>query len=55
MVREGVRQAVGFAHDPTGPREARIQSFDPTLVVRESTAPPAILVPTTARDRAASA
>ena len=40
MVREGVRQAVGFAQDPTAPREARVQSFDPTLVVRESTAPP---------------
>ena len=55
MVREGVRQAVGYAQDPTAPREARIQSFDPTLVVRESTAPPAILVPTTATDRTASA
>ena len=55
MVRECVRQAVGYAHDPTAPREARIQSFDPTLVVRESTAPPAILVSTTATGRAASA
>jgi len=55
MVREGVRQAVGFAQDPTAPREARIQSFDPTLVVRESTAPPPVLVPTTATDQAAPA
>ena len=42
MVQEGVRLAIGFAQDPSSPREARIQSFDPTLVVRESTAPPTI-------------
>ena len=55
MVEEGVRLAVGFAEDPTSPREARIQSFDPTLVVRESTAPPAIAVPSPTSEQAASA
>jgi DNA-binding LacI/PurR family transcriptional regulator len=54
MVREGVRQAIGYAHDPMAAREALVQSFDPTLVVRESTAPPASAATTTAVERAAA-
>jgi DNA-binding LacI/PurR family transcriptional regulator len=38
IVREGVRQAIEFARDPSMPREPRVTMFEPTLVVRQSTA-----------------
>jgi DNA-binding LacI/PurR family transcriptional regulator len=38
IVCEGVRQAIEFAHDPSLPREPRVTMFEPTLVVRQSTA-----------------
>ena len=40
IVGEGVRQAIEFARDPSCPREANVTLFEPTLVVRQSTAPP---------------
>ena len=39
IVGEGVRQAIELARDPSS-REPRVTMFEPTLVVRESTAPP---------------
>jgi len=44
IVAEGVRLAVAMAQAGGGGREPRIAYFEPTLVVRESTAPPAIPV-----------
>jgi DNA-binding LacI/PurR family transcriptional regulator len=41
MVVEGVRLAIELARDPTASRDARVRVFEPTLIVRESTAPPA--------------
>jgi DNA-binding LacI/PurR family transcriptional regulator len=41
IVGEGVRTAVELARDPSAPRTPRIRVFEPTLVVRQSTAPPA--------------
>ncbi len=38
IVGEGVRQAIEFARDPSLSREPRVTMFEPTLVVRESTA-----------------
>jgi len=38
IVGEGVRQAIEFARDPSLPREPRVTMFEPTLVVRQSTA-----------------
>lgn len=38
IVGEGVRQAIEFAHDPSLPRDPRVTMFEPTLVVRQSTA-----------------
>lgn len=38
IVREGVRQAIEFVRDPSMPREPRVTMFEPTLVVRQSTA-----------------
>jgi DNA-binding LacI/PurR family transcriptional regulator len=40
IVREGVRLAIDLARDPRASREPRVTRFDPTLVVRQSTAPP---------------
>jgi DNA-binding LacI/PurR family transcriptional regulator len=40
IVGEGVRTAVDLARDPTASRAPRIRVFEPTLVVRQSTAPP---------------
>jgi DNA-binding LacI/PurR family transcriptional regulator len=40
IVAEGVRIAVELAHDPTASREPRLIMYEPSLVVRESTAPP---------------
>jgi DNA-binding LacI/PurR family transcriptional regulator len=41
IVAEGFRAAVELARDPSAPRTPRIKFYEPTLVVRESTAPPA--------------
>ena len=41
IVAEGVRIAVEFAQDANASREPRVRLFEPTLIVRESTAPPA--------------
>jgi DNA-binding LacI/PurR family transcriptional regulator len=38
IVGEAVRQAIEFAHDPSLYREPRVTMFEPTLVVRQSTA-----------------
>lgn len=40
IVSEGVRVAVDLAHDPSASRAPRLTSYEPTLVVRDSTAPP---------------
>jgi DNA-binding LacI/PurR family transcriptional regulator len=40
IVAEGVRIAVELARDPTASREPSVKFYEPTLVVRESTAPP---------------
>ena len=40
IVAEGVRIAVELAQDPSASREPSVISFEPTLIVRESTAPP---------------
>ena len=41
IVAEGVRIAVELARDASASREPRIIFYEPTLIVRESTAPPA--------------
>jgi DNA-binding LacI/PurR family transcriptional regulator len=38
IVGEGVRQAIELARDPSLPRDPRVSMFEPTLVVRDSTA-----------------
>ena len=40
IVRESVELAIGLARDVTLSREPRVTVFEPTLVVRQSTAPP---------------
>ena len=40
IVSEGVRLAIELARDPAASREPRVKRFRPTLVVRQSTAPP---------------
>jgi hypothetical protein len=40
IVAEGVRIAVELVTDPTASREPSVICFEPTLIVRESTAPP---------------
>jgi DNA-binding LacI/PurR family transcriptional regulator len=40
IVGEGVRIAIDLARDPTIPREPGVKVIAPTLIVRESTAPP---------------
>jgi DNA-binding LacI/PurR family transcriptional regulator len=41
IVAEGVRLAVQLARDASASREPTVKFFEPTLIVRESTAPPA--------------
>jgi DNA-binding LacI/PurR family transcriptional regulator len=41
MVNEGVELAIQLAREPSASREPRIKVFEPSLVVRQSTAPPA--------------
>ena len=40
VVAHAVRQAVTLARDPDAAREPHLDVFDPTLVIRDSTAPP---------------
>jgi DNA-binding LacI/PurR family transcriptional regulator len=40
IVAEGVRIAVELARDATASREPRVKLYEPTLIIRESTAPP---------------
>jgi DNA-binding LacI/PurR family transcriptional regulator len=56
IVGEGVELAIELGRDPSLSREPRRKYFDPILVVRQSTAPPARLPgPTTAAEGAAAA
>jgi hypothetical protein len=41
IVAEGVRLAIEYARDPAAPRRAGVTVMAPTLIVRQSTAPPA--------------
>jgi DNA-binding LacI/PurR family transcriptional regulator len=41
IVAEGVRMAVELAQNPEASREPMVKYYEPTLIVRESTAPPA--------------
>jgi DNA-binding LacI/PurR family transcriptional regulator len=41
IVAEGVKLVVGLARDTSASREPRVTVFEPTLIVRQSTAPPA--------------
>jgi hypothetical protein len=40
IVAEGVRLAIEFARDPTASRHPTVTVMAPTLIVRQSTAPP---------------
>ena len=40
IVRESVELAIALARDPTASREPRVIVYEPTLVIRQSTAPP---------------
>ena len=40
IVNEGVRLAIEFARDGSIPRDSAVTYFEPSLIVRESTAPP---------------
>ena len=40
IVREGVQLAIALARDPGSPRRPGLKIFPPSLIVRESTAPP---------------
>ena len=40
IVAEGVRLAIELARDPTAPRKRGVTVMEPTLIVRQSTAPP---------------
>ena len=42
IVGEGVQTAIDLARDPSAPRTPRLRTFEPTLIVRRSTAPPRI-------------
>ena len=50
IVGEGVRQAIEFARDPSVSRDPRVTMFEPTLVVRQSTA--SLVGPAVARSKA---
>jgi DNA-binding LacI/PurR family transcriptional regulator len=43
IVRESVKLAIELARDPTASREPRRRVFEPSLIVRDSTAPPPVL------------
>jgi DNA-binding LacI/PurR family transcriptional regulator len=40
IVRESVELAIALARDPAASREPRVRVYEPTLVIRQSTAPP---------------
>jgi DNA-binding LacI/PurR family transcriptional regulator len=40
IVKHAVAQAIDLARDPSAPRDAGLELFAPSLIVRESTAPP---------------
>ena len=40
IVRESLELAIALARDPGASREPRIRVYEPTLVIRQSTAPP---------------
>jgi hypothetical protein len=40
IVGEGVRLAIEFARNPTAPRHSGVTVMAPSLIVRQSTAPP---------------
>jgi DNA-binding LacI/PurR family transcriptional regulator len=40
IVSEGVQLAIALARDPSQPRRPGVKVFPPSLIVRESTAPP---------------
>ena len=40
IVRESVELAIALARDPSASREPRVRVHEPTLVIRQSTAPP---------------
>ena len=40
IVREGIELAIEAARDPRQPREPTVRVIEPSLIVRESTAPP---------------
>jgi len=42
IVREAVELAIELARDPAASREPRVKVYEPTLVIRQSTAPPAV-------------
>jgi DNA-binding LacI/PurR family transcriptional regulator len=44
IVRYAVTRAIALARDPSGDREARLDRFAPSLIVRDSAAPPALTV-----------
>jgi DNA-binding LacI/PurR family transcriptional regulator len=41
IIAEGVRLAIDFARDPAAPRHPGVTVMEPSLIVRQSTAPPA--------------
>jgi hypothetical protein len=41
IVGEGVRLAIEFARNPTAPRHSGVTVMAPSLIVHQSTAPPA--------------
>jgi DNA-binding LacI/PurR family transcriptional regulator len=45
IVNEGIRLAIELARDPTGPRKPSVSVMEPTLIVRQSTAPPRAVAP----------
>jgi len=40
IVRESVELAITLARDPAASRAPRVRVYEPTLVIRQSTAPP---------------
>ena len=44
IVREGVRLAIEAARDPRRPRASTVEVFEPSLIVRQSTAVPALRI-----------
>jgi DNA-binding LacI/PurR family transcriptional regulator len=51
IVGEGVELAIELGRDPTASRAPRVKVFEPTLIVRQSTAPPAVSIASAAPPR----